>query len=118
MELIEDLPIREAAKILRRSSPSIRSMLHRWGLGARQNREWFTVSLLAQALHISRPEVQKWIDRGWLNVALCRFDPEDYRRRGLLPVLDALQVFPGPDAKTYAFWQLATQRNLYRIGLP
>ena len=39
------------------------------GVGPRQNREWFTVSLLAQALHISRPEVQKWIDRGWLR---CR----------------------------------------------
>jgi hypothetical protein len=69
IELIEEVPIREAAKILRRSPQSIRSMLHRLGLGARQNREWFTVSLLAQALHISRPEVQKWIDRGWLQ---CR----------------------------------------------
>jgi hypothetical protein len=62
IELIEEVPIRETAKILRRSSASIRSMLHRLGLGARQNREWFTVSLLAQALHISRPEVQ-WIRR-------------------------------------------------------
>ena len=44
-------------------------MLRRLGLGARQSREWFTVSLLAQALHISRSEVQKWIDRGWLQ---CR----------------------------------------------
>ncbi len=39
------------------------------GLGVRQSREWFTVSLLAQALHISRDEVRKWIDRGWLQ---CR----------------------------------------------
>jgi len=69
IELIEEVPVREAAKILRRSPPSIRSMLHRLGLGARQSREWFTVSLLAQALHISRSEVQKWIDRGWLQ---CR----------------------------------------------
>jgi hypothetical protein len=69
IELIEEVPVREAAKILRRSPPSIRSMLHRLGLGARQSREWFTVSLLAQALHISRFEVQKWIDRGWLQ---CR----------------------------------------------
>ena len=69
IELIEEVPIREAAKILRRSPPSIRSMLHRLGLGARQNREWFTVSLLAQAPHIARPEVQWWIDRGRLQ---CR----------------------------------------------
>jgi hypothetical protein len=69
IELIEEVPIREAAKILRRSPPSIRSMLHRLGLGARQSREWFTVSLLAQALHTSRSEVQTWIDRGWLQ---CR----------------------------------------------
>lgn len=69
IELIEDVRIREAAKILRRSPASIRSMLHRLGLGARQNREWFTVSVLAQALHVSRSEVQKWIDRGWLQ---CR----------------------------------------------
>ena len=66
IELIEESPIREAARILRRSPSSIRSMLHRLGLGARQSREWFTVTLLAQALHISRSEVQKWIDRGWL----------------------------------------------------
>lgn len=69
IELIEESPIREAARILRRSPSSIRSMLHRLGLGARQSREWFTVTLLAQALHISRSEVQKWIDRGWLQ---CR----------------------------------------------
>jgi len=69
IELIEEVPIPQVAKNLRRSPASIRSMLHRLGLGAHQSREWFTVSLLAQALHISRSEVQKWIDRGWLQ---CR----------------------------------------------
>jgi hypothetical protein len=64
--LIEEVPIREAAKILRRSPPSIRSMLHRLGLGARRFRESFSVSLLAQVLGISRSEVQKWIDQGRL----------------------------------------------------
>ena len=61
-------------------------MLHRLGLGARQSREWFTVSLLAQALHISRSEVQKWIDRGLLpsrtvqvqGVTRKIIDPEDF----------------------------------------
>jgi hypothetical protein len=66
IELMEDVPVEEAARILRRPPASVRSMLHRLGLGVRQSREWFTVSLLAQALHIGRDEVRKWIDRGWL----------------------------------------------------
>jgi hypothetical protein len=69
VELIDDVPVEEAARVLRRPPASVRSMLHRLGLGVRQNREWFTVSLLAQTLHISRDEVRKWIDRGWLQ---CR----------------------------------------------
>jgi hypothetical protein len=69
IELIDNVPVEEAARILRRPPASVRSMLHRLGLGVRQSREWFTVSLLAQALHIRRDEVRKWIDRGWLR---CR----------------------------------------------
>lgn len=69
IELIDDVPVEEAARVLRRPPASVRSMLHRLGLGVRQSREWFTVSLLAQALHIGRDEVRKWIDRGWLH---CR----------------------------------------------
>ena len=66
IELIDGVTVEEAARILRRPSGSVRSMLHRLGFGARQSREWFTVSLLAQALHIGRDEVRNWIDRGWL----------------------------------------------------
>ena len=69
IELMDDVPVEEAARVLRRPPASIRSMLHRLGLGVRQSREWFTISLLAQALHISRDEVRKWVDRGWLK---CR----------------------------------------------
>jgi hypothetical protein len=69
IELIDDVPVEEAARILRRPPASVRSMLHRLGFGARQSREWFTVSLLAQALHVGRDEVRKWVDRGWLH---CR----------------------------------------------
>jgi hypothetical protein len=69
VELMDDVPVEEAARVLRRPAASVRSMLHRLGLGVRQSREWFTVSLLAEALHISRAEVRKWIDRGWLQ---CR----------------------------------------------
>ena len=66
VDLMDDIPVEEAARILRRPPASVRSMLHRLGLGVRQSREWFTISLLAQALHIGRDEVRKWIDRGWL----------------------------------------------------
>ena len=69
VELMDDVPVEEAARVLRRPPSSVRSMLHRLGLGVRQSREWFTISLLAQALHISRDEVRKWVDRGWLQ---CR----------------------------------------------
>ena len=69
IELIDDVPVEEAARILRRPPASVRSMLHRLGLGVRQSREWFTVSLLAQVLHVGRDEVRKWVDRGWLQ---CR----------------------------------------------
>jgi hypothetical protein len=69
VELMDDVPVEEAARVLRRPPASVRSMLHRLGLGVRQSREWFTVSLLAQVLHVSRDEVRKWIDRGWLQ---CR----------------------------------------------
>lgn len=70
IELMNDVPVEEAARVLRRPAASVRSMLHRLGLGARQSREWFTISLLAQALHVGRDEVRKWVDRGWLQ---CRF---------------------------------------------
>jgi hypothetical protein len=69
VELMDDVPVEEAARVLRRPPASVRSMLHRLGLGVRQSREWFSVSLLAQVLHVSRDEVRKWVDRGWLQ---CR----------------------------------------------
>jgi hypothetical protein len=66
VELIDTVPVEEAARVLRRPATSVRSMLHRLGLGGRQGREWFTVSALAEALHVGRSEVQRWVDRGWL----------------------------------------------------
>ena len=44
-------------------------------------------------------------------------DPELLRMPGV-HVLDLPSVFPGPDASTYAYWKVITQRNLYRISLP
>jgi hypothetical protein len=86
IELLDEVPVDEAARALRRPPASVRSMLHRLGLGVRQNREWFTVSLLAQALHIGRDEVRRWINRGWLqsrvvqaqNVKRQVIDAEDF----------------------------------------
>jgi len=86
VELIDSVPVEEAARILRRPPASVRSMLHRLGLGVRQSREWFSLSLLAQALHISRDEVERWITRGWLQSRAVQtsglkvriIDPDDF----------------------------------------
>lgn len=86
VDLLDSVPAQEAARILRRPIASVRSMLHRLGLGVRQSREWFTPSLLAQSLHISREEVNRWVARGWLQcraiatsgVRLRTIDPDDF----------------------------------------
>jgi hypothetical protein len=66
LDLITTMPVDEAAKILRRPPGSVRSMLHRLGIGARTGREWFTKYSLSRALHTRPEEIQKWIDCGWL----------------------------------------------------
>lgn len=66
LDLIAAMPVEEAAKILKRPPASVRSMLHRLGIGGRNGREWFTKFSLSRALHTRPEEVQKWIDRGWL----------------------------------------------------
>ena len=66
LDLITMIPVEEAAKILHRPSASVRSMLHRLGIGGRTGREWFTKFSLSRALHTRSDEVQKWIDLGWL----------------------------------------------------
>lgn len=68
LDLISGMPVEEAAKILRRPAGSVRSMLHRLGLGGKSGREWFTKFSLSRALHTRPDEIQKWIDRGWLKV--------------------------------------------------
>src|ERR1700722_14966922 len=42
MDLITTMPVEEAAKNLRRSAGSVRSMLHRLGIGGQTGREWVT----------------------------------------------------------------------------
>jgi hypothetical protein len=60
------MPVEEAAKQLRRPAGSVRSMLHRLGIGGQIGREWFTKFSLSRALHTRPDEIQKWIDLGWL----------------------------------------------------
>lgn len=69
LDLIGLNPPHEVAKILRRSTGSIRSMLNRLGASAQMGRDWFTTFTLAEALHVRVEEVQRWIDHGWLK---CR----------------------------------------------
>jgi hypothetical protein len=66
LDLITTMPVDEAAKILRRAPGSVRSMLHRLGIGGRTGREWFSKYSLSRALHTRPDEIQKWIDQGWL----------------------------------------------------
>lgn len=66
LDLITSMPVEEAAKILRRPVGSVRSMLHRLGIGGKTGREWFTKFSLSRALHTRPDEIQKWIDLGWL----------------------------------------------------
>jgi hypothetical protein len=66
LDLIATMPVEEAAKVLRRPSGSVRSMLHRLGMGGKTGREWFTKFSLSRALHTRPDEIQKWIDLGWL----------------------------------------------------
>lgn len=66
LDLIATLPVEEAARILNRPTGSVRSMLHRLGIGGRTGRDWFTKFSLSRALHTRPDEIQKWIDLGWL----------------------------------------------------
>lgn len=66
LNLITTMPVEEAARVLRRSTASTRSMLHRLGIGGRTGREWFTKFSLSRALHTRPDEIQKWIESGWL----------------------------------------------------
>lgn len=66
LDLITTMPVDQAAKILLRPPSSVRSMLHRLGIGGRTGREWFTKYSLSRALHTRPEEIQRWIDCGWL----------------------------------------------------
>jgi hypothetical protein len=69
LDLIAIHPVHEVTLMLRRSPASVRSMLERLGATAKMGQDWFTKYTLAEALHVRAEDVQKWIDRGWLQ---CR----------------------------------------------
>jgi hypothetical protein len=85
LDLIASRSLDEVALLLRRSRTSVRSMLHRLGANARMGEDWFTKHALAKALHVRSDEVQKWIDRGWLQ---CRIVPNNGLRRELIEAED------------------------------
>jgi len=85
LDLIASRSLGEVAFLLRRSRTSVRSMLHRLGANARMGEDWFTKHALAKALHVRSDEVQKWIDRGWLQ---CRIVPNNGLRRELIEAED------------------------------
>lgn len=86
LDLITTMPVEDVAKVLRRPASSVRSMLHRLGMGGRSGREWFTKYSLSRALHTRPEEIQKWIDRGWLKARALALagartniiDPDDF----------------------------------------
>jgi hypothetical protein len=86
LDLITALPVEDVAKVLRRPASSVRSMLHRLGMGGRSGREWLTKYSLSRALHTRPEEVQKSIDRGWLKARALPLagaktniiDPDDF----------------------------------------
>jgi len=65
-DLVTTMAVDEAAKALGRPLGSVRSMLHRLGVGATRGRDWFTKFSLSRALHTRPEEIQRRIDRGWL----------------------------------------------------
>jgi hypothetical protein len=54
LDLITTIPVEDAARLLRRPSGPVRSMLHRLGINGKTGREWFTNFSLSRALHTLR----------------------------------------------------------------
>lgn len=67
LRLIKLHPVREVAKVMRRSEFSIYRMLRRMGASQTMRKDGFTKYSLAALLHIRVDEIQRWIDKGWLN---------------------------------------------------
>jgi hypothetical protein len=72
LDLIALNPPMEVARIMRRSPGSVRAKLQRLGASAQMGRDWFTKYTLAEALHISVTEVQRWVEQGWLKTRVVQ----------------------------------------------
>jgi hypothetical protein len=66
LKLLDQHPVYEIAKLLRRSQSSIRHMLQRLGAKGRMGNNRFTRYTLATALHVRPEKIDGWIARGWL----------------------------------------------------
>jgi hypothetical protein len=66
LKLIDLHPVKEVAKLMRRSQSSIWHMLYRLGANAKMGKDSFTKYTLAVALHIRPETIEGWIERGWL----------------------------------------------------
>ena len=66
LKLIDLYPVKEIAKLMRRSQSSIWHMLYRLGANAKMGKDSFTKYTLALALHVRPETIEGWIKRGWL----------------------------------------------------
>jgi hypothetical protein len=66
LKLIDLHPVKEIARLMRRSQSSIWHMLQRLGANAKMGKDSFTKYTLAVALHVRPEKIEDWIARGWL----------------------------------------------------
>jgi hypothetical protein len=85
LDLITTMPVEEAAKHLRRPAGSVRSMLHRLGLGGQTGREWFTKFSLSRALHTRPDEIRLT----WVGSSLDLSRLQEQKPRLSMPTISA-----------------------------
>lgn len=66
LKLIDLHPVKEVAKLMRRSHSSVWHMMYRLGANAQMGKDSFTKYTLAAALQVSPQKIEDWIERGWL----------------------------------------------------
>ena len=72
-ELLTKYSVEEVAKRLNRSAKALRNALQRRQLSIREIRcDCFSLESLAQALHVRRNEILRWIEQGWLQATITK----------------------------------------------
>lgn len=105
LKLIDLHPVKEIARLMRRSQSSIWHMLQSLGANAKMGKDSFTKYTLAEALHVRPDSVETWINRGWLKAREVHAGPSKrrhHRRPGLLRVL--------PEAHQGCDWKSPDER--------